>query len=130
MNKPVTCRWEENEESIWDTACGEKFVLNDGTPHDNGMIYCPYCGKTLYVVKFVVDESPVMMLPLSDEKRRMVRDAARSLQANTALLGEDKITITATHEDSDGTGYCRGCGTTIGEHHHHDCDLLETKVQK
>ena len=34
---------------------------------------------------------------------------------------------TATHEDSDGTGYCRGCGTTIGEHHHVDCDVLEAK---
>jgi hypothetical protein len=31
----------------------------------------------------------------------------------------------ATHEDSDGTGYCRECGTTIGEEHHSDCDVLE-----
>ena len=30
---------------------------------------------------------------------------------------------TATHEDSDGTGYCRGCGTTIGELHHAYCDV-------
>lgn len=30
---------------------------------------------------------------------------------------------TATREHSDGTGYCRGCGTTIGEEHHQDCEL-------
>lgn len=37
---------------------------------------------------------------------------------------------TATHEDSDGTGYCRGCGTTIGESHHVDCDVLEARRLK
>lgn len=30
---------------------------------------------------------------------------------------------TATHEDSDDTGHCRGCGTTIGEEHHPECEL-------
>ena len=29
----------------------------------------------------------------------------------------------ATRKDDDGTGYCRGCGTTIGEPHHSDCAL-------
>ena len=28
------------------------------------------------------------------------------------------------HNDSDGTGYCRGCGTTINEEHLPDCDLV------
>ncbi len=32
--------------------------------------------------------------------------------------------IRATHGDSDGTGYCRGCGTTVGEPHHTDCIRL------
>lgn len=31
----------------------------------------------------------------------------------------------AKHEDSDGTGYCRGCGTTLGEEHHFDCELQD-----
>jgi hypothetical protein len=31
----------------------------------------------------------------------------------------------AIRECGDGTGYCRGCGTTIGEFHHNDCDLHE-----
>ena len=29
----------------------------------------------------------------------------------------------SNHEDSDGTGYCRGCGTTIGEEHMPYCDV-------
>lgn len=35
---------------------------------------------------------------------------------------------TASHEDSDGTGYCRGCGTTIGESHHAGCGVLEALI--
>ena len=38
--------------------------------------------------------------------------------------------VRATHEDSDGVGYCRGCGTTIGEPHHADCDLLGNAIGK
>ena len=30
----------------------------------------------------------------------------------------------ATRKDDDGTGYCRGCGTTIGEPHHSDCGMI------
>ena len=33
------------------------------------------------------------------------------------------------HEDSDGTGYCRGCGTTINEEHLPDCDLDEINMK-
>lgn len=36
----------------------------------------------------------------------------------------------AKHEDSDGTGYCRECGSTIGEDHHADCPLLNTMNNK
>lgn len=36
--------------------------------------------------------------------------------------------IRATHEDSGGTGYCRGCGTTIGEPHHPECDVEAVRV--
>lgn len=35
---------------------------------------------------------------------------------------------TATHEDSDGAGYCRGFGTTIGEEHHQDCELPHDEI--
>ena len=31
----------------------------------------------------------------------------------------------STHEDSDGSGYCLGCGTTIGEEHLPECDVMD-----
>lgn len=35
----------------------------------------------------------------------------------------------ATHEDNDGTGYCVGCGVTIGEPHHSQCDQTVKKIR-
>jgi len=31
----------------WETSCGESFYLEDGTPRDNNMRFCPYCGRRL-----------------------------------------------------------------------------------
>lgn len=45
------CIWTEEEE-YWETACGNLFCLNDGTPADNDMKYCPYCGKPLNQKEF------------------------------------------------------------------------------
>ena len=43
------CIWIEDEWSggAWATACGALFVLNDGTPSQNGMLFCHHCGKRL-----------------------------------------------------------------------------------
>lgn len=41
------CVWTEDEEGCWGTDCGEYYVINDGTPEQNGMNYCCYCGKRL-----------------------------------------------------------------------------------
>ena len=43
------CQWtlEEICEGTWETSCGQVFLLVEGTPKDNGMQYCCYCGKTL-----------------------------------------------------------------------------------
>jgi membrane protease subunit (stomatin/prohibitin family) len=41
-----TCIWKEEEE-CWETSCGNAFCLNTGTPLENGMKFCPYCGKTI-----------------------------------------------------------------------------------
>ena len=38
------CAWREDE-GVWETDCGETFVLNDGTPYENGMRFCCFCGK-------------------------------------------------------------------------------------
>jgi len=44
-----TCKWagEYADCEIWYTSCGEVFILNGGTPEDNKMKFCPFCGKPL-----------------------------------------------------------------------------------
>ena len=44
------CRWVEEEE-CWATQCGNAFVIIDGTPSDNEMVYCPYCGKEILDIR-------------------------------------------------------------------------------
>lgn len=46
MKNRGVCTWREEEDS-WDTSCNEKFVIIDGTPEDNGMRFCTYCGRRL-----------------------------------------------------------------------------------
>lgn len=43
------CRWVQEDEGsdLWETACKHYFALNEGTPSDNAMEYCCYCGKHL-----------------------------------------------------------------------------------
>ena len=46
---PNPCFWEETYEGeYWHTTCGNDFVLMAGTPGENGMKFCPYCGGHLY----------------------------------------------------------------------------------
>lgn len=47
------CEWTENEDGCWDAACGFKFEVIDGTPTENSMLYCPYCGKSLKENRYV-----------------------------------------------------------------------------
>ena len=43
-----TCIWEYDDAcDYWETGCGEAFQLVDGTPADNGIRFCPYCGHRL-----------------------------------------------------------------------------------
>lgn len=46
-NQAAPCRWREDENGAYDTECGGKFELTEGTPADNKMRFCPYCGKRL-----------------------------------------------------------------------------------
>lgn len=48
-----TCKWSEEDYSgLWNTDCGNLFDLNEGTPSDNGMKFCCYCGKLIEQVVF------------------------------------------------------------------------------
>jgi hypothetical protein len=54
LAQPDKCEWAQEDESsdAWDTGCGHTFLINDGTPSENGMRYCCFCGKTLIGVPF------------------------------------------------------------------------------
>lgn len=43
---PTTCTWQYGAFS-WHTACGQEWMLNDGTPEQNGMRFCHSCGNAL-----------------------------------------------------------------------------------
>ena len=43
------CVWTQDSENsdIWLSSCGKAFVLNEGTPQENHVKYCVYCGKPI-----------------------------------------------------------------------------------
>tara|TARA_R110000868_G_scaffold199913_3_gene447048 strand:+ start:475 stop:651 length:177 start_codon:yes stop_codon:yes gene_type:complete len=41
------CIWAEAGDGVWHPECGGAFILNDGTPEENGMKFCCYCGSPL-----------------------------------------------------------------------------------
>jgi hypothetical protein len=45
------CYWKETVEPwgerVWQAACGQVHVFITGTPTDNEMCFCPYCGRPL-----------------------------------------------------------------------------------
>lgn len=47
--KTDACNWAQAdfETDAWETTCGGVFRLDDGTPSDNQMRWCCYCGKSL-----------------------------------------------------------------------------------
>jgi len=51
----MKCKWTRVVDhyeylDLWETDCGNCFELYNGTPAENGMQYCCYCGKALEVV--------------------------------------------------------------------------------
>lgn len=42
------CIWsEDGEDGPWATKCGHYFAITDGTPKENEMAFCCFCGKEL-----------------------------------------------------------------------------------
>lgn len=42
-----TCEWKYDPDGFWAGACGATWMLEEGTPHENDMNFCPKCGKLL-----------------------------------------------------------------------------------
>ena len=50
QDEPETCTWHQDGDSdsgVYATSCRHYFNLEDGTPEDNKMQWCCYCGKKL-----------------------------------------------------------------------------------
>lgn len=52
MSAEKTCNWSQNDFddvdcSVWHTDCKNSFCLSDGSPLENDMHFCCYCGKAL-----------------------------------------------------------------------------------
>jgi hypothetical protein len=47
------CEWtqEDYDNTTWET-CSDPFCLNEGTPSENGMKFCCFCGKPLKEVEY------------------------------------------------------------------------------
>jgi hypothetical protein len=52
-----TCRWTEDEEGIWNTECGQKFIWTAGIPTYSGERFCFYCGKSLEVIRYASESN-------------------------------------------------------------------------
>ncbi len=46
-----TCEWKGYEFNTHDTSCGKSFAIMEGTPKDNGMKFCCYCGNKIKEIK-------------------------------------------------------------------------------
>lgn len=44
-----SCLWSraDDDTDVWETKCGHAFMIIDGTPTDNQMAFCCYCGRPL-----------------------------------------------------------------------------------
>lgn len=48
---PDPCEWIQDEwDNSYGTSCGNKYQIIDGTPEDNGMNFCTYCGGKLETI--------------------------------------------------------------------------------
>lgn len=53
-----SCTWQQDgdsESSLYATSCKRYFMLEDGTPEDNRLAWCCYCGKRL-VQELITEE--------------------------------------------------------------------------
>jgi len=41
------CLWQETDEGFWETDCGHAYVVEHGTPSEEEMKFCCFCGLKL-----------------------------------------------------------------------------------
>lgn len=86
------CIWEETTDG-WQTSCGHLFVLLDGTPEQNRMMYCPYCsGRLRTSVLTSLGETIRVLLEFVEEvSREPYHDSDLASLLKTMRLRAQKI---------------------------------------
>lgn len=49
------CEWKitDADENTWESECGLLWQFMDGSPTDNGIVYCPRCGREMVEIEEV-----------------------------------------------------------------------------
>ena len=47
-----SCKWAEDADGIWETACCHSYEFIDDGPAENGAKFCPYCGSKIVARKY------------------------------------------------------------------------------
>ncbi len=52
------CHWDQEDldSDCYSTDCGHYFNVTDGTPDDNEMRFCCFCGRRLVAIAYPVEE--------------------------------------------------------------------------
>lgn len=50
------CEWDEDSDGVFNTKCGHTFDTIAGTLADNGIRFCPFCGKEIFEFPYEEDE--------------------------------------------------------------------------
>ena len=55
-----SCKWHESDDetNCWHTDCGDTFQITEGSPADNNMRHCCYCGNPLVEVPHTPEDEP------------------------------------------------------------------------
>ena len=51
----LRCEWAQDENGAWKTKCGNIFEITEGSPLQNKMGFCCYCGKKITEMLLVDD---------------------------------------------------------------------------
>jgi hypothetical protein len=58
-NEAQTCAWKEDNDGEWETSCGMTWDFTEDGPEENGLIYCPKCGKKAVFERFADEPEEV-----------------------------------------------------------------------
>lgn len=58
--KPSCCEWklDEPDYNAWKGTCGRMWCLTEGTPNENKIKFCPYCGKPIRQIEPPATDTP------------------------------------------------------------------------